>query len=331
MLFKIASAHEAYVLPDGSFWEGIKEPLNAHVFSALQNPNNLKVAIIIAVSVWLLLGLNFFFRRSQIGQKTHMFFERFAKFGPHFVRIAIAAALFFSATSNSFLGPELHAGLLPYAQFTRIILLCISLMIAVGIFTELAALLGIVIYIIGLFVYGPYIFTYFNYLGELIVLLLFGLRSFSADGYLFGPLKRFRSLAKYETVIIRAFYGLALIYAAITVKLLHPELTVSVVNIWHLNQYHWLFPSDPLLITLGAGIVEIVIGLFILVGFQMRLTILISLFYITLSLLFFRELVWPHFLLYGISLSLLVQPEIFAIDNLLFRRKLNNPSPAQAD
>ncbi len=52
----------------------------------------------------------------------------------------------------------------------------------------------------------------------------------------------------------------------------------------------------------------------------MRLTILISLFYITLSLLFFRERVWPHLLLYGISFNLLVQPETFTIDHILFKK-----------
>jgi hypothetical protein len=160
--------------------------------------------------------------------------------------------------------------------------------------------------------------TYLNYLGEIIVLLLFGLRVWSVDGVLFGPLKRFPRLAPYETTIIRIFYGTALIWAAVTVKLIHPELTVTVVNNWNLTRFHWLFPSDPLLVTLGAGIVEAVIGIFIIFGFEMRMTILISLFYITLSLLYFRELVWPHILLYGISFNLLVEPESFTLDHLLF-------------
>ena len=184
----------------------------------------------------------------------------------------------------------------------------------------MAAAAGILIFIGSFFVYGPYVFTYLNYLGELVVLLLFGMRVFSVDRMLFGPLRRFAYFEKYETVIVRVMYGLALIYAGITVKLLHPDLTVTVVNTWHLTKFHWLFPSDPLLVTLGAGIVEMVIGLFIIFGFEMRLTVLISLFYITLSLLYFRELVWPHLLLYGISFNLMVQPEVFTLDHLLFKR-----------
>ncbi|MDE2030751.1 MAG: hypothetical protein KGI58_00625 [Patescibacteria group bacterium] len=316
-VFFSASAHEAYVLPYNDFWSGLHKPFSGHAFDALKNPNNIRITIIIVLSVWILLGLNFLFLRSSAGRKAQAFLERYSHFGPHFVRITIAIAFLFSALSNSFLGPELHGNLFPYPHLLQIALIAISIMIAIGFMTELAALAGIIIFIMSFFIFGPYVFTYLNYLGELIVLFLFGMRVFSLDKYIFGPLHRFKNFEKYETVIVRILYGIALIYAAITVKLLHPDLTVSVVNAWHLTKFHWLFPSDPLLVTFGAGIVESIIGLFIIFGFEMRLTILISLFYITLSLLYFRELVWPHLLLYGISISLLVQPEIFTLDHLI--------------
>ncbi|HWC57734.1 MAG TPA: hypothetical protein VG621_02190 [Candidatus Paceibacterota bacterium] len=316
----IASAHEAYVLPYDTFWEGMKQPWSGHAFDALKNPHNVHITIKIALSVIVLLVLNFFFRKSRLGARWSAFLERYAHLGPHFVRITIAIAFFFSAVSYSFLGPELHESLFPHAILIRIALFAISVMIAIGFLTELAALVGMVIFLYSFGIFGPYIFTYLNYLGELIVLFLFGMRVFSVDRYLFGRLRRFPLFEKYETVIVRILYGLALSYAAITVKLLHPELTVLVVNTWHLTQFHWLFPSDPLLVTFGAGVVELIIGLFILVGFEMRLTIFISLFYITLSLLYFRELVWPHLLLYGISFNLIVQPQVFTLDHLLLKK-----------
>lgn len=318
--YSIVSAHEAYVLPYTTFWHGMMQPFSLQAFDAMKNPADVHTTIIIVLCVWLALGINFLFRQTNLGQKVSSWFEQFARFGPHFVRITIAAALFFSALSNTFLGPELHGSLFPYPHALQIALFAISLMILFGFLTELAALVGLIIFGYSLFVFGPYVFTYLNYFGELLVLLLFGMRVFSVDKYLFGPLKRFRSLEKYETLIIRVLYGLALIYAAVTVKLLHPELTVTVINTWHLTQFHWLFPSDPLLITFGAGVVETVIGIFILFGFEMRLTVLVSLFYITLSLLYFRELVWPHLLLYGISFNLLVQPEVFTLDHLFFKK-----------
>lgn len=318
-LTKTVSAHEAYVLPYDTFWSGMRQPYSARAFDALRNPGNIHTTIIIGLSVIVFLALNFFFRRSNLGQRAHAFLEKYSRFGIHFVRITIAIALFFSAFSNSFLGPELHLSFFSYPQVVQVILFCISIMIALGFLTELAAFIGIIVFIWGLVIFGPYVLTYLNYLGELVVLFLFGMRVFSIDKYLFGPLRRFQFLKKYETVIVRVLYGLALIYTAITVKILHPDLTINVVNTWNLTKFHWLFPSDPLLVTLGAGIVESIIGLFIVFGFEMRLTVLVSLFYITLSLLYFRELVWPHLLLYGISFNLLVQPETFTIDHILFK------------
>lgn len=317
-LTTVVSAHEAYVLPYNTFWDGMKQSFSGHAFDALKNPHDLHITLIIGCSVIVLLTAMFLFRRTGVGQKTELFLERFSFLGPHFVRVTIAIALFFSAASNTFLGPELHGSLFPHPHLLQITLFAISGMIAFGIFTEIAAFIGILIFMRSFFVFGPYVFTYLNYLGELIVLLLFGMRVFSFDKYLFGPLRRFRMFEKYETVIVRVLYGAALTYAAITVKLLHPELTMNVVNTWHLTKFHWLFPADPLLVTLGAGVVEAIIGLFIIFGFEMRVTVLISLFYITLSLFYFRELVWPHLLLYGISFNLLVQPEVFTLDHIFF-------------
>jgi len=315
-----ASAHEAYVLPHNTFWGDLGGTTSLHAFDAWKDPHNVRLTLIIAFIILVVLGLNYLFRESSIGQKFFSKLEEYSKLGPHLVRFTIAAALFFSAASNAFLGPELSIDSFPFSGIVRIILFTISIMVALGFLTELAALAGIVLFVAGFFAFGGYMFTYFNYLGELIVLLLFGMRIFSIDKYIFGPLRHLQFFEKYETAIVRVMYGFALFYAGITVKLLHPDLTLLVVNNWHLTQFHWLFPSDPLLVTLGTGIVESLMGLFIIFGFELRLTVFISLFYITLSLFYFKELVWPHLLLYGISLNILLQPEIFTIDHILFSR-----------
>lgn len=317
----VVSAHEAYVLDQSFFWRALNQPFNLSSFEALKNIHNLEITIIITIGIIGGLLLNFFLRKTKLGQKVNNFFDSFSEYGPVFVRLAIAVAFFFSAYSNSFLGPELSLAEMPFANLIRILLFVISGMIAVGILTELAAFVALIIFSISFSVFGLYIVTYLNYLGEIVVLLLFGLRKWSVDGFIFGPKKRFLNLIKYDATILRIFYGTALIFAAVTIKLLHPELTIEVVNHWNLTQFHWLFPSDPLLVTFGAALAEIAIGLFIIIGFEIRLTILVSLFYITLSLFFFRELVWPHLMLYGISFALLVQPETFTVDHLLSNRK----------
>lgn len=314
----IAMAHEAYVVPTDYFWSELMKPFDWSAWSSLTNPENLRITITVIVGVFVVYFLNFLFRRSKLGEIFGKGIERFAPIGPHIVRAAIAAALFFSALNWSFLGPELSLQEMPVPQVMRAALFIISGCFALGLFTEVAAFVGLVIFTMGLFVYGTYIFSYLNYLGELIVLFLFGMRQYSLDRVFFGPLKRYVKWEKYESSIVRICYGFALTYAAVSVKMLHPELTEHVFTSWNLAQFWWLFPSDPALVTLGAGLAELAIGIFIIFGFELRLTVLITLFYITLSLIYFQELVWPHLLLYGISLNLILQPEIFTLDHFFF-------------
>ncbi len=316
-----AHAHEAYVLDHNYFWDHLRAPTSWQVWNALSNPHNLRIAITVAIGVLLALTLNYFFRKSRIGEKITLYTERFSTLGSLVLRSTIAIALFFSAYTWSFLGPELSLHTMPLAQLLRGALFVVSIFIGIGLFTELSALLSLIIFSIGFFTFGTYIFTYLNYVGELIALLLFGTRTWSLDSYIFGPLKRFQKWKNYEPSIIRIFYGLALVYAAITVKFLHPDLTEHVVTTWHLTNFHLLFPSDPLLVALGAGLAELAVGIFILIGFELHVTILVTLFYISLSLVYFRESVWPHLLLYGISLYLLTKPEIFTVDHILFPEK----------
>jgi len=314
-----ARAHEAYVVDHDYFWQEVSKPYSTHALGALKDPHNVLITVLTVIGILTLIAVNFLFRLTRLGRAAHAWPERFARFGPMFIRVAIAGALFFSVASNSFLGPELVLDDFTTPGLMKWGLLLVSVMIAVGFLTELAALMGLAIFAVAYRAFGPYILTYADYAGELLALFLFGMRRWSIDARLLGKLGSLRArFERYESTLVRMFYGFSLIYAGITIKLLHPDLTTHVATKWNLAQFSWLFPSDPLLITLGAGLAEMTIGLFIIIGFEMKLAVLVSLFYMTLSLIYFRELVWPHFLLYGISLNLLVQPETFTLDHLFF-------------
>jgi len=314
----VVFAHEVYVLTKEQFAEGLKNQ-GLRALTALESPENLLIFIKISLAILLLLILNFFFQRSRIGKKLDRRLERLVRFGPLLVRLAIAFSFLFSALDGKFLGPELSLGMMPFSSILRVALFVASFFLAFGIWTELAALLAFLVFTIGAYTFHWYLLTYLNYLGEILVLFLFGSRNWSLDYYLFGPLKRFKKLRNYETMILRVFYGVGIAYAAISVKFLHPILTVTVVKLYNLTRFHWLFPSDPLLVTLGAALVEFLIGVFLILGFEVRLTVFVSLVYLTLSLMYFREAMWPHLILYGISLNLLVSPEQFTLDRFFTR------------
>src|SRR5262249_13188017 len=154
--------------------------------NALKNPHDLAVTLEITAVILVVIALNFFFRRSNLGYWVNSKFERLAFLGPILVRLAISASFFFSAQSMSFLGPELPLTQMPLAHVLQWALYAISVMILLGLFTEVAAVIGLIIFTIGLVVFKQYLLTYFNYLGELIVLMLFGMRRWSFDGWWFG-------------------------------------------------------------------------------------------------------------------------------------------------
>jgi uncharacterized membrane protein YphA (DoxX/SURF4 family) len=313
-------AHEAYVLPKADFERGLVSP-GVDLLAVLQNAADFSIFIRVSLGVLGLLILNFLFKQSRFGQKTDEYFYRLQKYGPLITRLTLSVSLFFSALSLSFLGPELSISMLFFHTGLQALLFICSGLFLIGYLTEIAAVICLTIFLLLMFQFGFYQFTYLNYLGEFIVLALFGSRTFSLDQKLFGPLKRFKKYQEYETTIVRIFYGAALTFAAVTIKILHPQLSVEVVNNYNLTQFTWLFPKDPWLVALVAVLSEITIGIFIIIGFELRLTILISLFYITLSLIYFREAVWPHLLLYGISINLLAAPPKFSVDEYLAKNK----------
>lgn len=314
------AAHEMYVLTPRQISDaGSLPPINTYL--ALTSPTNFRLSLAVALVVAAVLVGNMLLRETKFGVRVSAWFGKGETWGTLLVRLTLAASLAASAYTGSFLGPELSIGAFSASLLIRTILYIVSAFLALGLFTEVAAGVAFILFLVGGGVFGWYVITYFNYFGEILALLLFGSRFFSVDRLLFGKLKRFQQGRQYETLILRICYGVALSFAAINIKFLHPLLTQTVVTEYHLTTFHLLFPSDPLLIVFGAGIVELLIGVFIAIGFQTRLINMVVLFYLTLSLLFFQEAVWPHLMLYGISLKLLFSPDVWGADYFIHRSR----------
>lgn len=309
-----AFAHEAYVLTARKFHEGL-EVTSRHPFAPLFDASHWKAFVIITAIVVTAYALNFLFATTSHASKIDAVIRKAKLVGPLIIRLSISSAFMFAAWSHVFLGPELPIAGMPLGSVVQYLTFLSGLMILFGIFTEIAAGFGILLFAYASAFYGWYMLTYTNYLGELIVLLLFGARFISLDGWFFGTKDWVAKLEKWkylETPIVRVLYGVALIYAGYTIKFLHQDLTIDVYNEYHLDLF---FHATAGFIAAGAGLSEIAIGLFIMLGFAQRLTILISLVFITLSLLYFHELLWPHIMLYGISFSLLINSsDAFTID-----------------
>lgn len=168
-------------------------------------------------------------------------------------------------------------------------------------------------------------FTYFNYFGEFLALIIFGSRYSSLDKILFKAKKIKNKIKEYEIPLIRITYGISVLYPAISIKILHPVIIVEIVNQYHLNQVNWLFPQDPLLISLGTGLAQILVGLCLIFGFETRLNSFITLLLYAGSIFYFKEAVWPHIVLLALALYFVINNGGgFTLDELIVRMKTKN-------
>lgn len=307
-------AHEAYVLSREDFQRGLK--INTqNPFAPLTDSSHWQIFLTISIIVAISYSIVVLFSTTKLSQKLDKAVRKLAFFGPLTIRIVISASFLFSAMGNEILGPELSLKMIPGGEIIRILLFILSATILSGFLVELSAVVAFLIFIYITLTFGAYMATYLNYLGEIVVLMFFGSRFLSLDKVFFGKNLWLKSLEKFkglEIPIVRIMYGLALIYAGLSIKFLHQNITVDVYNQYHLKRF---FHETAQFIAAGAGLSEIMIGAFIILGFVMRFTIIISLVFITLSLLYFRELVWPHLMLYGISISLIINSaDKFTID-----------------
>jgi uncharacterized membrane protein YphA (DoxX/SURF4 family) len=129
--------------------------------------------------------------------------------------------------------------------------------------------------------------TYTNYVGEFLAVLVVG-----------------TGLSKYGFTILRVLFGVALIYTSAYAKLWYSNLALDTVN--KIVQGHpltYYLPFEAHFLVLGAAFVEILIGLFFILGVEIRFTALFLMFWLTLSLIHFGEVVWPHIILIGIPIA----------------------------
>jgi uncharacterized membrane protein YphA (DoxX/SURF4 family) len=299
-------AHENYVLSEVQINSGMRD-WSINVFNALQDPVNVRLSLIIGSLITLAIILYYYFEKSRAGLWLNEKLQNLEPLGHVLLRVALAASFLASALTYSYLGPEISVYSLPLGNIIHIALYTVGFMLLFGLFTEIAAVVSLLIIILATFVYKDYILTYFNYYGEFIALILFGSTVFSLDRYFFGKASRWREKYKqWEIAIIRITYGISILYPAISIKLLHPTIIIQIVEQYHLTKFHWLFPSDPLLISLGGGLLQVLLGIFLIVGFATRFSALATFILMLLSVIYFKEAVWPHYILLALALYLMI-------------------------
>lgn len=301
----LAFAHENYVLTKPEISADLAVT-GINVFSPLKDPADLPVAVAVALGSLIAIALYFWFQNSLAGRILDAWLKRLEPFGHIVLRTALALSLLASAQFNVFLGPEIPLTSIPFAFILKPALYILGTLMLLGLWSEFTGAASLIILLLATWVYKDYMATYFNYLGEFLALLLFGSRTFSLDKLIYKTKEWAEKKHDWEIFLIRVTYGVSIMYPAITYKLIHPEVIIDIVNRYHLTQFHWLFPHDPLLISLGSGLAQIAVGLCLIFGFETRLNTLVTFILMMLSVLFFKETVWPHFILLALALYLMI-------------------------
>lgn len=314
-------AHEVYVLDKNTTASDVHNH-TVNIWHALNSTKSWLTFLICALVIGALFGLALYLKSTPFFKNLGLKIDKASLFAPDIIRIAFGASLLFSASHASLYGPELPLNSLIGGKLIQALLWVCGTALVVGLWSRLWATLAALIWLWAFLTKGFYMLTYINYLGEAVAIFLLPLQRMSLD-YIVTSKRKVASLMKYKRYsmpVTRILFGLSLLYTAISVKFMDTALSLDVVNHYHLTQY---FPFPALFVVLGAGLIEVTVSLLYVAGMLQRFTTVIFLIFMTLSLLFFKESVWPHYLLIAIAIGIFLhQPDKLAIDKYLFPARI---------
>lgn len=321
------SAHEVYVLTHDEIAKAITMT-SPNPFSAIPSQEKLFLIWGAVVAVGMLVVLRF--SVSRLFEKVFdPILVRLKKYAPFVARLTFGLSLMASGYFRAFFGPELPLTTFfspAAASIVGVLLVLLGLAIILGFMTRVMALIALGFFVLTVIQDRTYMLTYANYLGEMILFFILGGGLWSVDrrygsrGLFDAALKRVgQRLERYSFFILRILFGGALFFASFYAKFLHSNLALSTVNEYHLTQY---FPFTPLFLVLGAFIIEALLGICFAVGFEIRFAAIVFTIFLTMSILFFGEAVWPHLILFGVNLTLFFHGyDKYTLEMALFQRK----------
>jgi len=305
-------AHEVYVLPDDKIEAGLADR-TVNIFDAITTTQNIMLFWFFAGLVAAIIVVAMYLRFKPRFQKMGTSLNKTSTWALVLIRLAFGVSLLFSVAYSALYGPELPLSEFPYSATLTAVLLVTGIALTIGFKIRFFAIVAVLIWLFAFAVKGPYIFTYINYLGEALALILLPVRTFSIDGLLAKskklPVYRFE---EYSLPVARILFAVSLLYTAITIKFLSTALTLDVAVDFELAKF---FPFDPLFIVIGAAMIEVLVGLLFLFGLMQRFTAVIFLFVMVLSVIFFKEAVWPHLLIIALGVGVLLHtPDKLTLD-----------------
>ncbi len=299
----VAFAHEVYVLDVGEIGHGLAAPAVSPFTVIAENFSQFMAwALIFGIALPTLFAMSLSRRLEKL---FHPFFARMRTWAPFLVRIGVGASLIAFGYAGSIFGPEvplqnIFGALAPVAS---IFLALAGAMILFNVYSRAGGCVLLAIFLCALVVRGWYVLTYIEYAAAAVFFIVGSSTDRLASGSAIR--RRFAQFAlrvrPYRFAILRVGFGLSVMLASLYAKIIYAPLALTVVEKYDLTSY-WVFSSfSPEFLVLGAAIVEFLCGLLLVLGIEIRHTALFLAFWLTLSLAYFQEMVWPHIILFGLG------------------------------
>lgn len=336
-------AHEVYVLTPSEIQQGVTTPPFDGVAVAWSDLMQFAFWTFVTVlTVFIVFWVSIV---RSVEMMAMPLFRMIHRYGAPIARITVGISFLAAAYYGASYGPELPlvATFGAATEAVRVILVVIGTLIITGTYARIAASVALVLFAVAVYFHGVYMLTYTNYLGEILVLLILGGHHGSQpraaheiareSRHALGFAHLFESLGKrfapYSFALLRVCFGTSLLYASFYAKILHNNLALQVASLplagHPFGIAHYL-GLEPHFLVLGAAIVEIVIALFFILGIEIRFTSLFLLCWLSLSLIYFGEVVWPHIILIGIPIAFMCWGyDRYSLEGWLFKKGAREP------
>lgn len=308
-----ANAHVGYVVSSTTTQHTMGT--DSHfLFSALRDQNNV-VAIIATITI--LLGLYFLAHHVKRFIKERQYIlkklESYTDLLPWILRLGIGIALIGASTHQVLISP-----LVPDTFAFAGGELITGFLILSGTLLMPALFVAVIFFIFA--IYGvPYTLGNLDFLAGSIVLLILADARPGLDDMIGLKSPANAKLKKYVPLLLRIGLGGAFVFLAFYEKLFNPHFFETVVTKFDLVH---VIGVSPAMWVLSVGLIELIVGLLLIIGFRTRLTAAIAFLVVSTTFFFFKEEVYSHVTIFAtLSAIFIVGGGEWSVDNYL------NPPP----
>ncbi len=312
-------AHVGYVI--GEEARQAKEGLDLSFLSGVfANPNN--IYLMLSVGILTILAIFYISKTVWFKHWSGRIIDRLDSYGdflPWMVRLSLGIALIGAGTEGVLISPIAHA--FAPIPFIEIVLgFCFLL----GFLLVPVTIATILLFFVALAT-NFYIIGNLDFLALAVAYLaLHSERPGFDDIFNIKLLYSFRLPRNLTPLILRIGIGCAMLFLAFYEKILNPHMSELVVSQYQLTNF---IPVSPAMWVLSVGIIEILVGLLLLLGWYTRLVSVIAFAILSLSFFYFKESVSSHVTLFGLlSILFTMGGGMYSIDTW-FSKTQNEQTP----